>query len=298
MLIKIDKLQKRFKTHEAVRHISFQIEKGRCVALLGPNGAGKTTTLQMLAGLLTPTAGSIDFAGSKGEDYRSRIGFLPQHPAFFNWMSPVECLQFVGKLSNIPKSLLKDKIAESLQFVNLYDVRNKKTGGFSGGMKQRLGIAQAILHEPEFLILDEPVSALDPAGRRDVLHMIERLKGQMTILFSTHVLHDAEQVCDEVIMMKDGEIKWDGTLEALKEAYSSFAINVQTLEPLEYALDFLTSVERIQYRSSHHAIIFPKENDLQTNEILLAIVEKGLTINRFEKVQDSLEEAYMKVMNQ
>ena len=225
MLVQINKLQKKFKDHEAVKSIDFQIERGRCIALLGPKGAGKTTTLQMLAGLLTPTRGGITFNGAENKDYRPYIGFLPQHPSFFNCMTPKEFLKFAGKLSNIPKNSLKNRIEESLTIVSLLDVQNKKIGGFSGGMKQRLGLAQALLHKPELLILDEPVSALDPAGRRDVLQIIHALKSEMTILFSTHVLHDAEQVCDEVIMLKDGEIKWDGTLPALKEAFATSAVD-------------------------------------------------------------------------
>ena len=298
MLLQINELEKKYKSHIAVKKISFQIEEGQCIALLGPNGAGKTTTLQMLAGLLTPTSGSIQFKPFNEKDYRSKIGFLPQHPSFFNWMSPVQFLQFSGELSHIPKQQLKEKIDEVLQFVSLSAVKKKRIGGFSGGMKQRLGLAQALLNDPELLILDEPVSALDPAGRRDVLSLITKLKEKTTILFSTHVLHDAEQVCDKVIMLKDGEIKWDNTLEELRKAFITSAVKVHTEEPIEDKLSDLPHVEKIEFVTDSSMILFVSEGNSHSNELLSAIMEKGLTIKRFEKLQDSLEDAYMKVMEQ
>ncbi|MED4018129.1 ABC transporter ATP-binding protein [Sutcliffiella cohnii] len=296
MLVQVKDLQKDFNGHTAVKKVSFTIEKGNCIALLGPNGAGKTTTLQMLAGLLSSTSGSIQFTELQGKDYRLKIGFLPQHPSFFNWMTPVQFLQFAGELSNIRKQELKDKIEEVLQFVSLSDVSKKRIGGFSGGMKQRLGLAQALLHDPELLILDEPVSALDPAGRRDVLTLIHQLKERMTILFSTHVLHDAEQVCDKVIMLKNGEIKWDGTLDELRKAFATSAVKIQTEEPLEGKLN-LANVENIHFNTKNSATLYPNAA-LDSNKLLSTLIENGLTIHRFEKVQDSLEDAYMKVMEQ
>src|SRR3954468_19280018 len=149
MLVTITDLSKKYKEHTAVNHISFSIEKGSCIALLGPNGAGKTTLLQMLAGLLTPTTGTIQFSDHKQKDYRQLIGFLPQHPSFFNWMTAKEFLQFAGELSHVPKKKLATRIDETLEFVHLREVKNKKIGSFSGGMKQRLGLAQSLLHDPE-----------------------------------------------------------------------------------------------------------------------------------------------------
>ncbi|KHF37824.1 ABC transporter ATP-binding protein [Halalkalibacter okhensis] len=295
MLVSINDLSKTYKEHQAVKSISFQIERGRCIALLGPNGAGKTTTLQMLAGLVTPTSGAIEFTKYEKKDYRPLIGFLPQHPSFFNWMTAKEFLQFAGELSNVPKKQLDDRIEESLAFVRLVDVRNKKIGGFSGGMKQRLGLAQALLHEPELLILDEPVSALDPTGRRDVLELIERLKSKMTILFSTHILHDAEQVCEEILMLKDGELKWNGPLQALRKEFDQLAIKLQTVEPLGSLLEELDYIEDIQYNDITTATL--TLSDMSKSKVLLQeIVRQNATVVHYEMLQESLEDAYMKVM--
>ncbi|MDT8858765.1 ABC transporter ATP-binding protein [Alkalihalobacillus sp. MEB130] len=296
MLVTVKDLTKKYKEHVAVNEISFSIEKGKCIALLGPNGAGKTTTLQMLAGLLTPTSGKIEFAGYEKSDYRALIGFLPQHPSFFNWMTPKEFLQFAGELSHIPKKRLASRIDEVLAFVSLDQVKQKKIGGFSGGMKQRLGLAQALLHEPELLILDEPVSALDPTGRRDVLQLIEQLKREMTILFSTHILHDAEQVCEQIIMLKDGNVKWDGTLGLLKNEFDSLAMKVKTVEPIKGCLDTLDFIEEIEYVDVTTAKVMLRDQS-ETNLLLQALIRENKTVIHFEAMQDSLEDAYMKVMN-
>jgi ABC-2 type transport system ATP-binding protein len=295
MLVTVENLSKHYKDHKAVNSISFSIEKGRCIALLGPNGAGKTTTLQMLAGLLEPTTGKITFSGYAQKDYRPLIGFLPQHPAFFNWMTAREFLQFAGRLSHVPKKKLAVRIEETLSFVSLEEVKNKKIGSFSGGMKQRLGMAQALLHEPELLILDEPVSALDPSGRRDVLKLIEQLKERMTILFSTHILHDAEQVCEEILMLKDGQLKWNGPLESLKSEFDTLAVKIVTEEPLYGVLEPLDFIGHIEYLDDHSAK-FMMNDQTQVNQLLHALLKAENTLLHYEIVQDSLEEAYMKVM--
>lgn len=298
MLVEINNLCKTFKQQKAVNNISFHIEKGQCVALLGPNGAGKTTSLLMLAGLLTPTSGTIQFLDGQIKDYRHLIGFLPQHPSFFTWMTAKEFLQFAGQLSHLPKQQLALKIDETLDFVSLLHVKNKRIGGFSGGMKQRLGLAQALLHDPALLILDEPVSALDPSGRQDVLKILNNLKERMTILFSTHVLHDAEQVCDSVIMLKEGKIKWDGSLSTLKNSHPTTAIQIKTAEPLKNCFEDIPSLTKITSVDSNTVILDFAEQAYPTSVLLQRLIEKKYTLLHFEQLQDSLEDAYMKVMNQ
>lgn len=297
ILLQVNGLTRNYGQHQAVKQISFQIERGKCIAIIGPNGAGKTTTLQMLAGLLTPTSGTIHFPGSKKKDNRQLIGFLPQHPSFFPWMTAKEFLQFAGRLSHLTKSQLTVKIDETLEFVRLLDVKNRRIGGFSGGMKQRLGLAQALLHDPELLILDEPVSALDPNGRRDVLKILNALKERMTILFSTHVLHDAEQVCDSVIMLKEGKIKWDGSLTGLKNNQSS-AVKISTTEAIDGCFEELPLLSHIEYKDLHTAILYFDEPAINTSLLLNRLIENNLTLLHFEHVQDSLEDAYLRMMNQ
>lgn len=178
-LLAVRALSKQFAKVSAVKEISFSITAGHCVSLLGPNGAGKTTTLQMLTGLLKPTSGTIAFTINTQGDWRQQIGYLPQYPTFYNWMTGQEFLDYVGKLAHMSTKILKVRSAEMLQLVGLTDAGNRKIGGYSGGMKQRLGIAQALIHSPQLLLLDEPVSALDPLGRREVLDLLNRIKKRL-----------------------------------------------------------------------------------------------------------------------
>lgn len=295
MLLSVEKLSKKYKNHLAVNELTLNIEDNQCIALLGPNGSGKTTTLSMLSGLLTPTSGKIVFQGRTSIN-RQEIGFLPQYPAFFSWMTAAEYLHFAGKLSHLTKRELQKKIDEMLSFVGLEDAKNKKIGGFSGGMKQRLGLAQAMLHDPKLLILDEPVSALDPSGRRDVLNMMMELKNRMAILFSTHVLHDAEQVCDHIVMLKDGTVKWAGTLDALRKRKTEETFILSTEEKLE---DWIKSKEYIkEFILTSETSAEIKIMDASRNHLLEDCIKNNMTINRFEVKNHTLEDAYMEVVNQ
>lgn len=228
-LLEVEQLSRSFAAAKAVQDVSFTIGEKRVVALLGPNGAGKTTTLSMLAGLLEPTSGSIRFPGLAG-DRRRWIGYLPQTPEYFGWMTGREVMVTAGRLCGLSARDAKLRAEELLETAGLSDAAGRKVSGYSGGMKQRLGLAQAVVHRPRLLILDEPVSALDPAGRRDVLDMLRSWKREMTILLSTHILHDAQQVCDDLILMHRGKVLAAGTLEELQRNSGPAAIAVKTAE--------------------------------------------------------------------
>ena len=231
-VLEVHGLTKTFGTKKAVDSLTFSIRRGRCVALLGPNGAGKTTTLNMLAGLLRPSGGTIRFPGAPPkEDLRRRIGYLPQTPSFFPWMTGAEFLRFAGRLSGMPKAEAARGADEWLRRVGLHDARNRRIGGYSGGMKQRLGLAQALLHRPSLVILDEPVSALDPVGRREVLELLSGLKEETTILFSTHVLHDAEEICDDILLIQGGAIVMEGALKDIRERHRRPVLTIREDEP-------------------------------------------------------------------
>ncbi len=226
-LIKISGLKKSFKETEVIKGIDFKLEKGKCTALLGPNGAGKTTTLRMLSGLMEPTGGSITFADAKKSgDIRHLIGYLPQFPVFYEWMTGLEFLVYVGKLAGLSQKEARTRSEELLQLVGIAEAKSRRIGKYSGGMKQRLGIAQALIHRPQLVMLDEPVSALDPIGRREVLELLEGLKKETTILFSTHILNDAEEVCDEILFLHNGEIVESGTMDELRERYQQAKIDL------------------------------------------------------------------------
>lgn len=297
-LLKASNLVKQFGNIDAVNKIDFQIEEGKCVALLGPNGAGKTTTLKMLAGLLKPTSGSIEFKGKKGKDLREFIGYLPQSTAFFNWMSGMEFLVFAGQLAKLGRKEAEQRSEELLERVGLRDAKKRKIGGYSGGMKQRLGLAQALIHRPKLLILDEPVSALDPHGRREVLEMMREIKEETTILFSTHVLHDAEEISDDILIMHDGEIAVSGSLESVMKEYQQPILHIEFESQAD---DWLKSIASYSFVSEvniqgNKASILLTDMEKGKQALLKEIVDKNLPIRKFEMSQTTLEDLFMKVV--
>ena len=214
MELLIDRVSKQYKNRIAVDRVSLRLTEG-VHGLLGENGAGKTTLMRMLCGILTPTGGTISFDGSDvGEEaYRARLGYLPQDFGYYPEFRADDFLRYLSALKGIPKKQAKEKAAELLELVSLSDAAHKKIKTFSGGMKQRLGIAQALLNDPDLLILDEPTAGLDPGERVRFRDLIEQLGKHSIVLLSTHIVSDIEHIADQVLMMKDGQIiyqgKWD-----------------------------------------------------------------------------------------
>src|SRR5699024_2191951 len=212
-LLTVNNLTKTYDKQRAVHDVSFQFQRGKCIALIGPNGAGKTTILRTLAGLIKPTSGTIHFSQmNSNNDFRSFIGYLPQFPVFYSWMTGKEFLIYSGELALLSKDEATERAKQLLEKVGIAHAKNKRIGNYSGGMKQRLGIAQAIIHQPKLLMMDEPVSSLDPIGRREVLTLMEELKEDMTILFSTHILTDADEVSDELLLLHEGRMVESGSM--------------------------------------------------------------------------------------
>ena len=222
MELKADRLTKQYKNKIAVDRISFQFKEG-VYGLLGANGAGKTTFMRMLCGILTPTGGEVSFDGIpvETEEYRACLGYLPQDFGYYPEFGAMDFLLYLAALKGIPKAQAKRRAGELLELVSLQEVGRKKIKTFSGGMKQRLGIAQALLNDPRLLVLDEPTAGLDPKERVRFRNLIESLGKDSIVLLSTHIVSDVEHIADEVLMMKDGQLiyqgKWDeekGDLEA------------------------------------------------------------------------------------
>jgi ABC-2 type transport system ATP-binding protein len=297
-LVTITGLTKKFSTNTAVRDLTLVLEKGVCTALLGPNGAGKTTTLSMLAGIMKQTTGKITFSGVVGNDFRKYIGYLPQYPVFYGWMTGKEYLQYVGQLADLSKREAATKADELLELVGIAEAKNRKITGYSGGMKQRLGIAQALINDPQLLILDEPVSALDPIGRREVLTLMKRLKEKTTILFSTHVLHDAEEICDYIYIIKDGQLAINGTLEQLQSEHQQPTIYIEGEVELGEWLEKIKQFPFVSEQVTHN----PKTltltvTDVETarRELLNFFGSLNVPIRKFELVRTSLEDLFLKV---
>jgi ABC-2 type transport system ATP-binding protein len=208
----------RKRPKRALHPLHLTVEEGEVFGFLGPNGAGKTTTLKMLMGLVFPTSGSARLLGRDWTDpeVRAQIGFLPEQPYFYDYLTAHELLNYYGQLSGVPGKDRKRRIDEVLQRVGLTDVKGVQLRKFSKGMLQRAGIAQAILHDPKLVFFDEPMSGLDPMGRREVRDLMEQLKHDgKTVFFSTHILSDAEALCDRVAIIHQGELRGVGAVADL-----------------------------------------------------------------------------------
>jgi ABC-2 type transport system ATP-binding protein len=208
----------RKRPKRALLPLQFTVEDGEIFGFLGPNGAGKTTTLKLLMGLVFPTAGSARILGREWTDpsVKAQIGFLPEQPYFYDYLTAHELLEYYGQLSGVPAKQRKQRVEQVLDQVGLRDVQGVQLRKFSKGMLQRVGIGQAILHDPKLVFLDEPMSGLDPLGRREVRDLMEQLKHEgKTVFFSTHILSDAEALCDRVAIIHQGELRGVGAIEDL-----------------------------------------------------------------------------------
>ncbi len=220
----IDRVSKQYKNNIAVDRISIKLQKG-VYGLLGANGAGKTTLMRMICGILKPTSGTISFDDMDvgEENYRSVLGYLPQDFGYYPEFTGMDFLLYMAALKDIGKAQAKRKANELLQLVSLQDVAKKKIKTYSGGMKQRLGIAQALLNQPKVLILDEPTAGLDPKERVRFRNLIEDWGKENIVLLSTHIVSDIEHIADNVLMMKDGQLIfsgcWDETKGNLEDFY-------------------------------------------------------------------------------
>lgn len=208
----------RKRPKRALQPLHLSVEEGEIFGFLGPNGAGKTTTLKILMGLVFPTSGSARILGQEWTDpeVKAQIGFLPEQPYFYDYLTAHELLDYYGQLSGLPDKGRRQRIGEVLERVGLTDVKGVQLRKFSKGMLQRAGIAQAILHDPKLVFFDEPMSGLDPLGRREVRDLMEQLKHEgKTVFFSTHILSDAEALCDRVAIIHKGELRGTGTVQEL-----------------------------------------------------------------------------------
>lgn len=303
-LVQTERLSKTFGATQAVRSLSFTVGEGRCLALLGPNGAGKTTTIRMLTGLLEPTSGSIVYSGAEGGDARALIGYLPQTPPAYGWMTGAEFLVHCARLCGMHAQAASAAAAVLLERVGIAQAARRRIAGYSGGMKQRLGLAQALIHKPKLLVLDEPVSALDPVGRREVLELLRELKRETTVIFSTHVLHDAEELCDDIIIMTDGAITLQGALADIRERHREPVITVDTdgrPETADWLNNWAAGDGRSEYvretalgASSIRIVVSDMER--ARRELLADIADANVGVRRIELGHTSLEDLFMKAV--
>jgi ABC-2 type transport system ATP-binding protein len=300
-------LTKHFGSVVALDGLDLEVPRGSIFGLLGPNGAGKTTTIRILTGLARPTSGSATVAGVEigldRPELRRRIGYLDQDPRFYSWMKGRELLELVGRLHGFDGAELRRRVGASLERTGLGAAAERRIGGYSGGMHQRLGIAQAVLHEPGLLFLDEPVSSLDPEGRRDLLELIEGLRGGATVVFSTHVLADVERICDRVAILDRGRLVTEGPLTDLLAAHArpifrldpapgqveAVAVLVERLRAAPWTTDVVT-------KDGAGLRVSVADPDAAAREILPLVVAAGVVLTAFEQVRPTLEDVFLELV--
>jgi ABC-2 type transport system ATP-binding protein len=299
LAIEIQGLTKVYGAARALDGIDLTVEEGSIFGFLGPNGAGKTTTLRILTGLAQPTSGRVrildrDVSGADDE-VRQRVGFLPDVPGFYDWMTAGEFLRFAGGLFGLAGDALEDRVTVLLDLAGLTDVTTR-IGGYSRGMKQRLGVAQALVNAPKLLMLDEPTSALDPMGRKEVLEMLASLRGRTTVFFSTHILADVERICDTVAILDHGKVVASGPMDEIKQRYGSQRIVLEVTD----GDDELAAA--IAGRPWASAVTRDEDGAIQVSvtdigaartEVPAMVAQRGLGLRRLEAGEVGLEDVFV-----
>ena len=294
-MLTLSHIAKRFGEKQVLRDVSFSVPEHTVYGFVGQNGAGKTTAMKLILGLLASDSGEILVNGMPvcyGNTQTNRfVGYLPDVPEFYSYMTPAEYLRFCGEVTGMPEKKIKSRCEELLCLVGL-EKENRRIRGFSRGMKQRLGIAQALFGCPRLLICDEPTSALDPAGRRELLDILVNAKKQTTVLFSTHILSDVEHICDEIAFLHDGRIVLNGTLEQVCGMRKA-AATVLELERREDAPRLLEAFSVLKAAGRNSLLL---EDAGYLPDILRFLADQTIPILRIERQEASLEDLFMEVV--
>ncbi len=311
-MITVKELTKKYARNTAVDHISFEVQKGHIVGFLGPNGAGKTTTMRMLTCFLPPTSGNATVAGfdvlEQPLEVKKRIGYLPEMPPLYPEMRTAEYLTFVGRLKGLSGNELRQRVDAVCERCAVADVKEKLLGKLSKGYRQRVGLAQAIIHNPDVLILDEPTAGLDPKQINETRNLIKSLAGNHTIILSTHILPEVEQTCQQVIIINKGKLVATDSVNNLQ----SRARGAETVD-LEVAgrngdldsgiaqrrLEQVTGVSRVTFKGKRGSRslfeVESQKNKFTRGDLARAVVEAGWDLNELRPAAVSLEEIFLQL---
>lgn len=296
-MLTLKDVSKSFGSKKVVDGLSFSIPKNTIFGFVGENGAGKTTTMKMILGLMHMDSGEILVDGTKvvygNTPTNRKVGYLPDVPEFYTYMTPREYLRFCGEITGLSSKEINSRADELLERVGLAN-ENKKIKGFSRGMKQRLGIAQALIGKPELLICDEPTSALDPLGRKEILDILVASKDETTILFSTHILSDVERICDRIAFLHKGKLALSGSIGDIKkmntkEEYEVVVQNRENISLLQ--MQFQNSVKVGDYTLKIHV-----DSSSSVKQIMQFILDKSIAFEKIEKCENTLENLFMEVV--
>lgn len=294
-MLNIQRLHKQFGEKTVLNGLNLAVPEKSIFGFIGKNGAGKTTTMKMILGLMSPDSGEIIVNGEKvtyGQTNTNRyIGYLPDVPEFYGFMTPSEYLRFCGDISGMSKNENEKRCKELLELVGLSGDKHR-IKGFSRGMKQRLGIAQALYNHPKLLICDEPTSALDPVGRKEILDIMLSIKEQTTILFSTHILSDVERICTDVAFLDRGVINIQGKLSEIKAKYrkEEYLLEVENQSDIRILSETFPDIRHI----GNNQLIL-RENNNTVFDLMRFLSDKNISILKVEREEPTLESLFMEV---
>ena len=308
MVVEATGLEKRYGNVVALRSLDLEVPRNSLFGFLGPNGAGKTTAMRILLGLARPTGGCARVVGldAVGDSVaiRRRVGYLPQHPRFYDDLTPRETLRYaIGFFPRDPDRSVEDRIDWVLDLVGLRDKRDQAVGGLSGGQRQRLGIAQAQIHEPELLILDEPASALDPLGRRDVLDIMRRLKKTTTVFYSTHILDDVQRVSDTVAILNAGERVAQAPIEQLLGGSGGLSYDVALRGDVDGARERLRAQSWVEHVTAREVdgtvelrVAVADAEEAERDLLRVVLADPAVSVVRFAPVRSALEDIFVELV--
>ncbi len=291
----------------ALNGINLRVPQGSVFGLVGPNGAGKTTTIKLLLGLHSPTAGTVRLFGERmttnAAHLRRRMGFLPTNPRFPEDMTPITYLDFVGKVSGLPKEVRKPRLAALLRAVDLLSAASQKVEGFSTGMTTRLGIAASLINDPELLLWDEPTAGLDPEGRKYTIELIEELRQDKTILVSSHILSDIERVCDHIGILSEGKLIFSGPVREMKRLTHSNAIELELDGDMDGLCSRLAMSDAdIQWERGHGSLRlhFAEGDDVvvKLGQVLQIVAEADVTLVAINSLRDEMVDVFIRLLEE
>jgi len=306
-VIETQALSKTYKSIQALRSLDLKVHQNSIFGFLGPNGAGKTTTIKLMLGLIRPSAGRATLFGmdsiNQSVDIRARVGYLPQEPHFYEHMTARQTLRFVARFFfKGPERAIEDRVAEMLDLVDLAEKADRPIKTFSGGERQRLGIAQAQVNYPDLLILDEPAASLDPIGRRDVLAVMSRLRKYSTVFYSTHILDDVQRVSDTVVILNKGELVAQGPIEELLAGSEGVVYVVHLKGDVEEAIrqiqaqPWVKGITTGEHNGESTWQVSVNEPEVAEAQLLKLLVNLPVVVTEFRRKQYELEEIFMQVI--
>lgn len=301
-MIEVSQLSKNYGERKAIQNLNFKIEKGEVVGFLGPNGAGKSTTMKIITGFMAPTAGQAKVCGfdvfENPLEVKKRIGYLPETPPLYAEMLVEDYLQYVAELKQVPKIRIKSLVNRALEKTQLISVRSRLIKNLSKGFKQRVGIAQALVSDPEVLVLDEPTVGLDPKQVSEIRDLIKELQGEHTIILSTHILPEVQATCSKVIIIHEGKIVAQESIDQIAHINrGSIMLTVKTLRSsnLQTELQKMNGVQEVQSLGPQHYLVKLEENEALIEQVAHLVIKSGAGLIELAPSRANLEDVFLKL---